>query len=154
MLNKANLPNSKTPKQVYKLLTFFIQVCYLGNIKTEQETEMENKKLQLALISTDPDTAEQALELANEFSQTLAKANPNNSFTKYADQMFITADLIRTWNKRYESLAVEIMNLTDTNSLFTAVDRKHTADINRLAYSVVLARLVKLAGIAEMITGE
>lgn len=115
---------------------------------------MEAKELQLTQISTDPEIAKQALEIANEFSQTLAKANPNKSFTIYSRQMFITADLIQTWQRRYESTAREIMLLDSMNSILVSADRKQTADINRLAYSIVLARLVKLAGIAEMIRGE
>jgi len=115
---------------------------------------METKELQLTQISTDPEIAKQALEIANEFSQTLAKANPNKSFTTYSRQMFITADLIQTWQKRYEALAQDLLNVSDTNTYLAVADRKETADINRLAYSIVLARLVKLAGIAEMIRGE
>lgn len=104
---------------------------------------METKELQLTQISTDPEIAKQALEIANEFSQTLAKANPNKSFTIYSRQMFITADLIQTWQRRYDLIAVS-----------GYAEPLQTADINRLAYSIVLARLIKLAGIAEMVRGE
>lgn len=112
-----------------------------------------NETQRLAIISTDPEISKQALEIADEFSEKLAKANPNNNFATYARQMAITADLIHTWQKRYDELAVESMKVAG-HSVFIALDRKTTADINRLAYSIVLARLVRDTGISSFITGE
>ena len=103
-----------------------------------------SKELQLALISTDREISQQALDLANEFWTKLLKANPNKHFSISAKQMMITADLIQIWQKRYEFLASQYAN----------AELLQTADINRLAYCVVLARLVKTTGISEMITGE